>query len=249
MILCFDVGYCATGWCMFDGRVAQAVAPDDVPSDSGDVPYLVALNAGVVVPTDGLSPKAMRAKRACDLHGERFERLLDGIRNVIDFVGEQPRKESYVVEDGPPPWIIVAEVPTMGAKGAAANRGMALALGAYRGAVAFSEIARAARRLDFVRTDVLAACFGKLRPTGDVKDVVRKFVQRRIVLPLGLVAQHLHEHVWDAAAVLFAMNGSQELRAQKWSDEALRQLAPATNDEARACACPVKKKAKGAVAA
>ncbi|HUH20620.1 MAG TPA: hypothetical protein VLZ09_02025 [Gaiellaceae bacterium] len=207
MLLAFDVGYKATGWCWTSGEVVKP----DLGSTSQFAPMLVAYG-GVIVPTDGLSPKALREKRACEREAIQDRNLFRGIERVVDDVF----KLASPYND---PFRVVAEVPALGSISAASARQMAASLACFEcGCSSRFEVER------YLRSDVVAAMFGKRRPKGDIKDVTRKVVQQRIALDLKDVPENLREHAYDAAACLFAARDAPSVRSQRWSEEAMNCL-------------------------
>jgi hypothetical protein len=201
MLLAFDVGYKATGWCWTSGEVVKP----DPGSSTQFAPMLVAYG-GVIVPTDGLSPKALREKRACDAAAHLIRRLHRAIEEAATIYGEGHGAR------------VIAEVPSLGSISAAGARQMAMALACYEIATRAFETER------YLRSDVVAAMFGKRRPKGDIKDVTRKVVQQRFSIGLHDVPENLREHAYDAAACLFAARDAPSVRSQRWSEEAMNCL-------------------------
>lgn len=176
--------------------VAVATLHDDGPH--------VALD--VIVPARGLSPKALHEKRACVKFGDLSERLFMQIWSFLH-VGDPT---------------IVAEVPVMGSRSAAGMRSMALALACYRAAAVDVE---SKRRHEFIRNDVLAACFPKKKPVGDGKAATRALVRDLLVVDDSRLPavktkadQQLHDNAYDAAALLFVAREHGILRECGWGD-------------------------------
>jgi len=216
VILAFDVGFKATGWCWTSGEMQKPPHPleEGMPE-----PQIVA-HGGIIVPTDGLSPKALREKRACEREAIQDQRLFRGIRDlVIDRIERERMSVRKLF-----PVSIVAEVPALGSINATAARQMAASLACFEAAMLVIEPELQGGMMDverYLRSDVVAAMFGKRRPKGDIKDVTRKVVQDRIALDLKDVPENLREHAYDAAACLFAARDAPSVRSQRWSEEAM----------------------------
>jgi hypothetical protein len=197
MILCIDVGFTATGWATFDGTVGTR-----------DL-QLHARACGVIVPTDGLSPKSLNEQRSHEKYGLLCERFAADLHALVQktLKGSDPIKF----------WIL-GEPPAMGAMSAGAMRSMSFALAVYR------VVTTGMPRHDVSRNDVKAAIWGKRMPPGDIKPLVRQIVRQRMALDLTGIPEKLHEHVYDAAATLFAARDSMAVRSQGWSAEAMKCL-------------------------
>jgi len=219
MLLAFDVGFKATGWCWTSGEMQKPPHPF---SEGMPESRLVAYG-GVIVPTDGLSPKALREKRACEREAIQDQRLFRGIRDAaLDRIEQEQMNSTKVF-----PVSIIAEVPALGSINATAARQMAASLACFEAAMLMIEPELQGGMMDverYLRSDVVAAMFGKRRPKGDIKDVTRKVVQQRIALSLEDIPENLREHVFDAAACLFAARDAPSVRSQRWSEEAMACL-------------------------
>lgn len=210
-ILAFDIGYDATGWALLEGLLANG--------------KMIAY-CDVIRPKVGLSPKSLHDKRSCDRHAVLMRRLFDGIGNRIKFTSD--------VGDAAKDVRIVAEAPTMGAKGAAAIRCMAAALACFECAMPAANVYEHER---YIRSDVLAAIYGGRPPTMPKgmkpgakkawsKGLTSRVVDQRFAIEWDGLAENLREHVYDAIAVLFAARDAPSVKAQGWSKEAMNCLRP-----------------------
>jgi hypothetical protein len=225
MLLAFDVGFKATGWCMFDGRMGQAAAWDG-KQPQRECLGLVAVSAGVIVPTEGVSPKLLNDKRKCDAAVPQIEGLFSGFRKVLRVVQEEDKRRHDPAH--PIPLYVIAEVPSMGSQNAGSAREMAMALAAFVAAIA-AELPFAFTER-YLRSDVIAAMYGqhpprkptdKKKAKGFMKRETAKVVQQRIALDLTDVPESLREHAYDAAACLFAARDAPSVRSQRWGEEAM----------------------------
>lgn len=209
MILCLDLGFKATGWCLFDGT-----------TESIQDGRLIAPACGVIVPAEGLSPKALREKRKA----EAFAHLARRLNHDLFWLFQSHR--GNVDARGRRGFEIVAEVPSLGAQNAGAMRDMGMALACFESACeATSGDGFDVQVERYLRSDVVAAAFGRERPKGDVKAVVRRLVCERVAIDVEGVAEPLREHVYDAAATLFAARDAPSVRAQGWPPRALACLS------------------------
>lgn len=219
MILAFDVGFKATGWCWTTGQVVHL--GNGTSSQEITTPARILCNAGVIVPTDGLSTKALREKRACEREALQDLRLFRGIRDAALYAKNLCETTGGKVF----PLSVVAEVPAMGSISAASARQMAASLACFEAAMNVVEEANKGGLLEverYLRSDVVSAMFGKRRPTGDIKDVTRKVVLQRMALRFEQdLSDDLKEHAYDAAATLFAARDAPSVRSQRWSEAAM----------------------------
>lgn len=209
MLLAFDVGFKATGWCWTTGEVVHR--GNGTSGQEITTPARLLCNAGVIVPTDGLSTKALREKRACEREAIQDRRLFAGIKDMLRLILQADKAE----------FRIIAEVPAMGSISAASARQMAASLACFESAMETDnyDVER------YLRSDVVSAMFGKKRPTGDIKDVTRKVVLERMALRFEQdISDDLKEHAYDAAATLFAARDAPSVRSQRWSEAAMECL-------------------------
>jgi hypothetical protein len=160
----------------------------------------------VIVPAASMSTAALNEKRSCVAFGDRFEALYDRLVETMSAAPERPP-------------LVFAELPTMGAMNASGMRAMSLALAAYRAAC----VVTGARRVDFIRSDVIAAALGSKKVSDETKLQTRALVSRHFIvdetrLPKTKLLKHrrtgamlpceatekLRDNAFDAAAVLFA---------------------------------------------
>lgn len=213
-ILLLDVGFAATG-------VARATLHDDGPH----------VELAVLVPSAGLSPKALREKRAATRFGDLAERLFGLLLMQLT---------AHLVRCGGDAAHVVAEVPVLGARSAGAMRSMALALACWRAACDATRSPRLVRH-EFVRSDVLAACGLAGRKHDDTQKVATEALVRRCCKvdeaclppvrttpatkrrPAGPCREDLERRwdAFDAAALLFAAREGGVLRTAGWGDGVL----------------------------